>query len=81
MMGNINEYFNLVLPPPDISTLIIFVNFLLFSIKNERAYFFSYTWVDKILLLYLLFVLLIPGLVNLYVFESLSLFFTLSISN
>ncbi len=68
MMGNINEYFNLVLPPPDISTLIIFVNFLLFSIKNERTYFFRYTWVDKILLLYLLFVLLIPGLINLTVF-------------
>lgn len=69
MMGNINENLNLILPPPDVSTLIIFINFLLFSAKNGRNYFFQSTWVDKLLFLYLLFVLLIPGLINLTLFS------------
>lgn len=69
MMGNINENLNLILPPPDVSTLIIFINFLLFSAKNGRNYFFHSTWVDKLLFFYLLSVLLIPGLINLFIFS------------
>lgn len=68
-MGNINENLNLILPPPDVSTLIIFINILLFSSKNGRNYFFQSTWVDKLLFLYLLCVLLIPGLINLFIFS------------
>jgi hypothetical protein len=67
--GNINSEFTILLEPSDWVTLIIFLNIYLFSEQYNRSYFSKMTWIDKLISLYFVFVLLIPGLINLFVYK------------
>lgn len=67
--GNINESFTLLLAPIDWATLIVLFNIFLYTIQNYRNYFFKHNWIDHLVFFYFLIVLLIPGLVNYFIFD------------